>query len=89
MGSSTTLFKDVLALRQWIRRNIWPRLPGRPLWRFMYMFFFRFGFMDGLPGWHLARLMACYEYMIGLLYKEKLSEAKMRGASDAKDPAIR
>jgi glycosyltransferase involved in cell wall biosynthesis len=72
MGSSTTLFKDVLALRQWIRRNIWPRLPGRPVWRFMYMFFFRFGFMDGLPGWHLARLMACYEYMIGLLYKEKL-----------------
>jgi glycosyltransferase involved in cell wall biosynthesis len=89
MGSSTTLFKDVLALRQWIRRNVWPRLPGRPLWRFMYMFFFRFGFMDGLPGWHLARLMACYEYMIGLLYKEKLSEAKMRGASGAKDPAIR
>jgi glycosyltransferase involved in cell wall biosynthesis len=74
MGSSTTLFKDVLALRQWIRRNIWPRLPGRPLWRFMYMFFFRFGFMDGLPGWHLARLMACYEYMIGLLYKEKLQK---------------
>jgi glycosyltransferase involved in cell wall biosynthesis len=72
MGSSTSLFKDVLALRQWVRRNVWPRLPGRPLWRFMYMFFFRFGFMDGLPGWHLARLMSCYEYMIGLLYKEKL-----------------
>jgi glycosyltransferase involved in cell wall biosynthesis len=72
MESPTSLFKDVLALRQWVRRNIWPRLPGRPLWRFIYMFFFRFGFMDGLPGWHLARLMACYEYMIGLLYKEKL-----------------
>ena len=72
MGSSTSLFKDVLALRQWVRRNVWPRLPGRPLWRFIYMFFFRFGFMDGLPGWHLARLMSCYEYMIGLLYDEKL-----------------
>jgi glycosyltransferase involved in cell wall biosynthesis len=81
MGSSTSLFKDVLALRQWIRRNIWPRLPGRPLWRFMYMFFFRFGFMDGLPGWHLARLMACYEYMIGLLYKEKVQQASQAAAS--------
>jgi glycosyltransferase involved in cell wall biosynthesis len=81
MGSSTSLFKDVLALRQWIRRNIWPRLPGRPLWRFMYMFFFRFGFMDGLPGWHLARLMACYEYMIGLLYKEKLQQVSQAGAN--------
>jgi glycosyltransferase involved in cell wall biosynthesis len=72
MGKSASLFKDILAVRQWVRRNVWPRLPGRPLWRFIYMFFFRFGFMDGLPGWHLARLMACYEYMIGLLYKEKL-----------------
>ncbi|HEY7117079.1 MAG TPA: glycosyltransferase family 2 protein [Tepidisphaeraceae bacterium] len=76
MGSPGSLFKDQLAARQWIRRNIWPRLPGRPLWRFMYMFFFRFGFMDGLPGWQLARLMACYEYMIGLLYKEKLQRRK-------------
>jgi len=79
MGSPNSLFKDALALRQWVRRHVWPRLPGRPLWRFMYMFFFRFGFMDGLPGWQLARLMACYEYMIGLLYKQKmqrLSEEK-------------
>jgi len=71
MEAPGSLFKDVLAARQWIRRNIWPRLPGRPLWRFVYMYFFRFGFMDGLPGLHLARLMSCYEYMIGLLYKEK------------------
>jgi glycosyltransferase involved in cell wall biosynthesis len=78
MGAPASLFKDVLAMRQWIRRNIWPRVPGRPLWRFMYMFFFRFGFMDGLPGWHLARLMACYEYMIGLLYKEKLQRLSER-----------
>jgi glycosyltransferase involved in cell wall biosynthesis len=74
MGAPTSLFNDVLAVRQWVRRHVWPRLPGRPLWRFVYMFFFRFGFMDGLPGWQLARLMACYEYMIGLLYKEKLQK---------------
>ena len=76
MEKSASLFKDMLKYRQWIRRNVWPRLPGRPLWRFVYMYFFRFGFMDGLPGWHLARLMACYEYMIGLLYKEKLQRAE-------------
>ena len=81
MGSPTSLFKDALALRQWIRRHVWPKLPGRPLWRFMYMFFFRFGFMDGLPGWQLARLMSCYEYMIGLLYKEKLQRLAQKNAS--------
>lgn len=66
------LFKDALRVRQWVRRNIWPRLPARPLWRFGYMYFFRFGFLDGKPGWHLAELMACYEYMITLLYRDKL-----------------
>jgi glycosyltransferase involved in cell wall biosynthesis len=80
MGSSTRLFKDILAIRQWIRRKIWPRLPGRPLWRFLYMFFFRFGFMDGLPGLQLALLMASYEYMIGLLYKEKVHQLSKQRA---------
>jgi hypothetical protein len=46
------------------------------------MYFFRFGFLDGLAGWHLARLMACYEYMIGLLYRDKLIKrrAEKKGA---------
>ena len=66
------LFKDALRWRQWVRRNIWPRLPARALWRFIYMYFFRFGFLDGNAGWHLAELMACYEYMITLLYRDKL-----------------
>jgi glycosyltransferase involved in cell wall biosynthesis len=66
------LFKDALRWRQWVRRNIWPRLPARAVWRFIYMYFFRFGFLDGNAGWHLAELMACYEYMITLLYRDKL-----------------
>lgn len=81
LGQSTmerpgSLFSSVLMYRQWVRRRIWPRLPWRPLWRFLYMYFFRFGFLDGLAGWHLARLMACYEYMIGLLYRDKLQRLK-------------
>jgi glycosyltransferase involved in cell wall biosynthesis len=69
---SGELFKDALRVRQWVRRNIWPRLPMRAMWRFIYMYFFRFGFLDGKAGWHLAELMACYEYMITLLYRDKL-----------------
>jgi glycosyltransferase involved in cell wall biosynthesis len=69
------LFRDTLRWRQWVRRNIWPRLPARPLWRFIYMYFFRFAFLDGKAGWHLAELMACYEYMITLLYRDKLIHA--------------
>ena len=36
------------------------------------MYVFKLGFLDGRAGWHLARLMACYEYMISLLYRDKL-----------------
>ena len=42
------------------------------------MYFFRLGFLDGRAGWHLARLMASYEYMITLLYKEKMAGVETR-----------
>ena len=78
LGESTgapaaSLFRSHLRYRQWLRRHIWPRLPLRPLWRFVWMYFLRLGFLDGRAGWHLARLMASYEYMITLLYKEKMN----------------
>lgn len=69
-----SLFRRQLRLRQWLRRRLWPRLPLRPLWRFIWMFVVRLGFLDGRAGWHLARLMASYEYMITLLYKEKMRQ---------------
>src|SRR5688572_8362193 len=72
MGRPGSLFKNVLRVRQWVRRHVWPRLPARPMWRFFYMYLLKMGFLDGTAGWHLARLMSCYEYMIGLLYRDKL-----------------
>jgi hypothetical protein len=46
------------------------RLPGRPLLRFLYMFFLRLGFLDGLPGFHYCVLISIYEYMIVLKIRE-------------------
>ena len=51
-------------------------VPGRPMWRFLYMYIVRLGFLDGRVGWHLASLMASYEYMISLLYRDKLVRVK-------------
>lgn len=65
------LFSSMLGHRQWLRRNVWPRLPWRPLWRFGYMYILRGGIRDGYAGWSLAWLMANYEYMIALLMDEK------------------
>ena len=73
---SHKLFKDLLRYRSWLRREVWPRMPLRPLWRFLHMYVFRLGILDGRAGWHLARLMASYEYMITLLYEDKLLRAR-------------
>jgi glycosyltransferase involved in cell wall biosynthesis len=84
------LFKDSLRVRQWVRRNLWPRLPMRAMWRFIYMYVFRFGFLDGQAGWHLAELMACYEYMITLLYRDKLlaKAAKQKPQAAARERGL-
>ena len=77
----SALFKDVLRWRQYIRREVWPRMPARPLWRFFYMYFARGGFLDGRAGWHLACLMASYEYMISLMYHDKILSSAARGGA--------
>ncbi|MBC7834677.1 MAG: glycosyltransferase family 2 protein [Phycisphaerales bacterium] len=66
------LFRDLLRYRQWLRREVWPVTPMRPVLRFVYMYLARLGFLDGRAGVHLGLLMASYEYMISLLYKDKL-----------------
>jgi glycosyltransferase involved in cell wall biosynthesis len=73
------LFRDMLRYRQWLRRRMWPRLPFRPFLRFAYMYLLRFGILDGRAGWDMAMLMASYEYMINLLYREKLERLKQEG----------
>ena len=35
--------------------------------------------MTGWRGWHLAWLMASYEYMISLMYHDKLLSGQARG----------
>jgi glycosyltransferase involved in cell wall biosynthesis len=46
------------------------RLPFRPLLRFIYMYFFKLGILDGWPGYTYCRLLSIYEYMIDIQIKE-------------------
>jgi glycosyltransferase involved in cell wall biosynthesis len=45
-------------------------LPFRPSFRFAYMYFLRLGFLDGRAGFYYCRLLAAYELMIALKFKE-------------------
>lgn len=51
------------------------RMPFRPTLRFLYMYFIRLGFLDGMAGFTYCRLLSIYEYMIVLhlqeLYRRK------------------
>jgi glycosyltransferase involved in cell wall biosynthesis len=46
------------------------RMPARPLGAFCYLYFFRFGFLDGMAGLRFALMRACYEFMIDLKTEE-------------------
>lgn len=70
------LFTRVMKYRQYLRREVWPRTPMKPLMRFMYMYFVRLGVLDRMPGLHMAVMMAAYEYMIELLYRDKLERIR-------------
>jgi len=46
------------------------RLPFRPLFVFVYLYFLRLGFLDGQPGFFYAMLRAFYEFLIDLKRRE-------------------
>jgi len=84
-AKAESLFRDSLRYRQWLRRKVWPGLPLKPLIRFVYMYVFRLGFMDGAAGWHLSCLLANYEYMIAMLYRDKVARSQAETARAQKE----
>ncbi len=49
-------------------------LPGRALFRFLYMYFLKLGFLDGRAGFHYAALISMYEYWIEVKIREQEQE---------------
>ncbi|MBI1763081.1 MAG: glycosyltransferase family 2 protein [Acidobacteria bacterium] len=59
-------------IKQW-----WARLPCRPILRFLWMYVFRLGFLDGKPGLIFCTLMTMHEAVIGAkLYEQTLLPAQ-------------
>jgi len=61
-----------IATRRWLKRHVLPRLPLSGLWRFLYMYIFRLGFLDGVAGLRFCLLLSTYDLLISL----KLAEIK-------------
>jgi glycosyltransferase involved in cell wall biosynthesis len=58
------LFGKTEVERRRALKNLSLRIPGRPLVRFLYMYFILGGIWDGKPGFTWCTLQAFYEYLI-------------------------
>ncbi len=56
--------------RRFHQKELFYRLPFRPLVKFILMYFLRLGFLDGRAGMTYSTLQAIYEYMIVLKTRE-------------------
>lgn len=56
--------------RRFHQKELFYRMPMRPLIRFLYLYVVRRGFLDGRAGYIYARLQAFYEYLIVLKTRE-------------------
>jgi glycosyltransferase involved in cell wall biosynthesis len=79
-GSAGQLQKESVGFRRRLKR--WShRLPFRPLLRFLYVYLWQRGFLDGIEGYYFSRLHGTYE----LLCVVKTAEARIRAGKTEKE----
>ncbi|MCC6581616.1 MAG: glycosyltransferase family 2 protein [Phycisphaeraceae bacterium] len=59
-------------------KNVSFFLRGRAVWRFLYQYLLRFGFLDGKAGFHYCAMISMYEYWIELKIRELESDWRSR-----------
>jgi glycosyltransferase involved in cell wall biosynthesis len=67
-----------IATRRWLKRNVLPKLPFSGVWRFLYMYVVRLGFLDGVTGFRFCIMLAMYDTFISL----KMAELRAKGLAD-------
>ena len=84
-GLRARLLGGPLERRRWIKRHLYPKLPARFLLRFLWMYFAKFGLLDGVTGWRFCLFIAAYELQIEQkLVELRLAAAEAGGKSDNK-----
>ena len=56
--------------RRYHQKELFYRMPARPLLKFLFLYVAKRGFLDGREGFRYAMLQSFYEYMIALKTKE-------------------
>lgn len=66
------LFSRGPARRRYLKKLAYRYMPARPLFKFLWMYILKLGFLDGRIGFRFSLLHAFYDYQISL----KLNELK-------------
>ena len=69
-----SLFGTAQQRRRWIKRHVYPKLPARWVFRFLWMYILRFGFLDGMTGLRFCLFISSYELLISLKMVELKQE---------------
>ena len=65
--------------RRWIKRHIYPKLPARWAFRFLWMYFLRLGILDGMTGLRFCLFISSYELLISLKTVELKQQESAHG----------
>jgi glycosyltransferase involved in cell wall biosynthesis len=74
-------FGNAIERRRFFKARVYPRLPGTWLIRFLWMYFLKRGFLDGMAGLQYCLLMSAYDLWTSLKVIELKRQAK-RGSGD-------
>jgi glycosyltransferase involved in cell wall biosynthesis len=75
------LARDPLARREALKALL-RRLPGRPLWFFLFCYVIRLGFLDGLDGLRFCAMKAAYQ---GMIVSKKLEVRRKEARAARRD----
>jgi glycosyltransferase involved in cell wall biosynthesis len=70
-GMKPSLFGTELQRTRWIKLHVYPKLPARWLFRFLYMYVIKLGVLDGLTGLRFCLFISAYELLISLKVIER------------------
>ena len=66
----SSLFSRDFHIRRPYQKHLFMQVPARPVFKFLLLYVFKRGFLDGSPGFAYAMLQSIYEYFIVLKYRE-------------------
>jgi len=79
-------FGGPLERRRWFKVVVYPNLPAKWLFRFMYMYVLKLGVLDGLAGLRFSLFISAYELLIGLKIVERRMELREQEAIAERSP---